>query len=261
MIGSGAFVNGTLVDMLLQGDAKVKTKSVTENGVYTAANEPVGQGEDKYDGYSIFTVNVTDDSMQELQEWLFSIIYGHPYDPEHPDPQEPLPSEEDVVDYVEDAEPTPPDPITGSQWKYSLQILRFVGNYKTYENPGGVLEGSNFSEQLSALCSEAGCEIQRASGYPTWGDNIKNGAEEGQSDYGYGPEYKTAWFIYSVHIIAKYKADAQSDWELKYDISGLLGNIWTNVPYDNPDVYSTPYTKVDKLQYDAGTDLLVKIIP
>lgn len=259
MFGMGFDVNGALIGMLQDGAAKVKTKSVTENGVYTAANEPVGQGEDKYDGYSVFTVNVTDDSMQELQEWLFSIIYGHPYDPEHPDPQEPLPSEEDVVDYVEDAEPTPPDPVTGSQWKYSLQILRFVGNYKTYENPSEVLEGSNFSDQLSVLCSEAGCEIRMDSGYPRWGDNIKNGAEEGQSDK--SSEYKTAWFIYSVHIIAKYKADAQSDWELKYDVSGLVGNIWTNEPYGNPDVYSTPYTKVDKLQYDAGSQLLLEIIP
>ena len=55
MIGSGAFVNGTLVDMLLQGDAKLKTKTVYLNGTYRAQDEPVQQGEDKYDGYSEFT--------------------------------------------------------------------------------------------------------------------------------------------------------------------------------------------------------------
>lgn len=37
------------------GKPKLTTKTVTENGTYKAQDEPVGQGEKKYDGYSQFT--------------------------------------------------------------------------------------------------------------------------------------------------------------------------------------------------------------
>lgn len=49
----------SLAIMLGGADPKLTTKTVTENGTYRAADEPVQQGEDKYDGYSQFTANVS----------------------------------------------------------------------------------------------------------------------------------------------------------------------------------------------------------
>ena len=45
----------SLAIMLGGADPKLTTKTVTENGTYRAQDEPVPQGEDKYDGYSQFT--------------------------------------------------------------------------------------------------------------------------------------------------------------------------------------------------------------
>ena len=229
------------------GKPKVKTKNITENGSYSAQDEPVGQGEKKYDGYSIVNVNVVDEYIKEIQdEWFFE-EYGHEYDPENPDPDEHYPTPEEVVDKITDAEAI-------GNWKYTLSV-KFIGNYKTYENPGEVLEGNDFSSQLSALSQESGCAINiYGSGYPRWGDNIKSEAIPGKSAY--YDEY-TAWFIYSIRITAKYRPDENSSWELKYDISGKYGNIWNSI--ENPEVYANPVTKVDKLWYDAGRVLLIEI--
>ena len=51
---------GIAIGMLMRkGGGNLTTKEITENGTYTAKDEPVPQGQKKYDGYSEVTVNVS----------------------------------------------------------------------------------------------------------------------------------------------------------------------------------------------------------
>lgn len=225
------------------------SKSITENGTYVAADEPVEQGDPEVAGYDVVYVNVVDGRIKEIQEQLFFEEYGHEYDPENPDPDEHYPTPDEAIDAVTDAE-------TYGDWKYTL-FIKFLGNYKTYESPVNILEGNDFSNNFSALSQESGCTWAYASGYPSFGDSIVSGAVPGQSDY--TSPYKTAWFVYSIRITAKYREDENSPWVSKYDIVGKYANIWNS--YENPEVYSVAATKVDNLHYDAGSRLLLEITP
>lgn len=49
---------GDSLAIMLSKEPKLTTKTVTANGTYKAADEPVSQGADKYDGYSQFTANI-----------------------------------------------------------------------------------------------------------------------------------------------------------------------------------------------------------
>lgn len=76
--GEGIKSDGIAVGMLFgkKGSAKLTTKTVTENGTYRAQDEPVGQGEKKYDGYSQFTANIRtyeeeyEQALEDLEEAL-----------------------------------------------------------------------------------------------------------------------------------------------------------------------------------------------
>lgn len=76
--GEGIKSDGIAVGMLFgkKGGAKLTTKTVTENGTYRAQDEPVGQGEKKYDGYSQFTANIRtyeeeyEQALEDLEEAL-----------------------------------------------------------------------------------------------------------------------------------------------------------------------------------------------
>lgn len=205
MIGSGAFVNGTLVDMLLQGDAKVKTKSVTENGVYTAANEPVGQGEDKYDGYSVFTVNVTDKEMEVVQEYVFELIYGHPYDPDDPQPGETPPDELTAEDVIEAT-----GGVVSDGWSPEIRVSPTGDfNYKTYDNPDPIVITGQAAQDILDFYDTTGFLLSHTqSGYPRTGDSLDPQSEPGETYY--SSVRNVAWCVYEVEVWATYVKDDDS---------------------------------------------------
>lgn len=62
-----------------KGKAKTMTKTITENGTYNAEDEPVEEGEKKYDGYSSVTVEVPSyeeeyEALKQCQEEVIGLI-------------------------------------------------------------------------------------------------------------------------------------------------------------------------------------------
>lgn len=294
MIGMGHNVNGTLVSLLMGGDPKLKAKTVYENGTYRAADEPVGQGEAKYDGYSQFTaalplktksitangtyaaadeapdqgghdyvgfsvvnVNVVDPYMRELQEELYFEEHGYPYDPESGDE---LPSPEDVIIVPYTLVPDTP-PSTGT-WAYKITIV-FDDFYKTEENGFSVLTGTDYQSIMTDFTTTTGCDIRTESGYAEFGDNVRAGALHGKTTWGSG---YAAIAVYAVEIRAKYKADENSSFVDRYNFSFKYSNTFTDGDYGGSIWDKLVSPVLDGLLYylydtNQGTRILIGLEP
>lgn len=205
MFGMGFDVNGALIGMLQDGAAKVKTKGVTENGVYTAADEPVGQGEDKYDGYSVFTVNVTDKEMEVVQEYIFEMIYGHPYDPDDPQPGETPPGELTAEDIIEAT-----GGVVGDGWSPEIRVSPTEDfNYKTYDNPEPIVITGQAAQDILDFYDTTGFLLDHAQrGYDRTGDSLNPQSETGESRK--PTDINVAWCVYKVEVWATYVKDDDS---------------------------------------------------